>query len=981
MAGRVTDVFNVKQVEEAAAMTKVAFRHAMATASQALFNPKAVSQLEKRLLDMETKLAEARADRDAKLARATTATLHVQERMQAKFEADRAEDRLKALQNELKTELGNVERVAKKWEDAREKFGKNWKSMMAEGAESFGEGIESAFDALKGKDIKSLGNLFKKAGAGAAKGGEALGGPQKGGIAELLTKLGPLLTGIGAIALGFAALVKVVMDADSRIKDLNKEILSSGTSALDMGEDISTALTQVRDAFSGTGAIKYLDEFGTTTKENIAIMSSFAKSGLTYKELTGDINDQAKATERLRDANKAAIVYAKLLGESAENVATNMGEMLEETSTTLEGIRARYHEIAVAAKESGFDTKRFYGMVLQMTSGMSMYNVRLSETLGMLLKFGKIMGPKEGAEFAQSLKEGMRGMSTQDRIRTRLKVGGEGVQRIAKMEAVGKAENIINTMRDLQKDATKKAALEKALEDAGHKGGVDNLTPEKMAEALSKMSEDQMTGLMVDLNKVSDAFGTKLRDAFLAAQAGKGYGGDAAAMGSFGPMATLLTRNLESLKVLGKTVDRIDPNKETDRMFLESQGITPEMYEKMKLTLGTARVEYDRAGGQKGTGQSYEEFAMKYFQAKEKDDEEDRKKMEDEAKAKENAWKTDQELAKQVVENTRSMADRMENVIEQLLTSISEGINDLVRFFFGGQDKKTKEAKSAAIEDKQREIEGLTKKLSEVKGTNEAAKDKREELRARIQVERDALKHIMSDTKTEGTSADFKKAAMLDQLSPAARAKYESEKAALAKSRGKMTTDVMDLPGRRTQTVTSWEDGPVTADDEKEIQKKLLDEQMRREKITGDKRLKEEMDLFSKIMDDVAEKQQVGQMMAAVLSSGGKISQDQAMAALGAIRGGAGNLPPELAAIFKQPGVADAVRKAGIPLPQIQDGLIRVSSSGLQYLGIDKNDTLTAAKPNGALAKGTGTVNNYYIYDGGQALNVITKAQRAGIIP
>ena len=742
-----------KKIEEMAKATQAAFDRILSTSASQMWDPKHVDKLAKRLADIQSKIQEANL----------------------KGDKDRAEALQKRLEK-MHIEIANPRDL------------KRLSKGAADAAQTFGEGLSGAFQSLKSKDLGQIAGMFKKMGQSASAAGtkmegtavKGMGGDAIAGLGKAMSTIGPAIAAIAGAAVGIAALVKIVMDADSRIKDLNKSMLEAGIAGQEFGDDVGQGMGQVRQAFTGMGAIKYLDQLGTTSKETIAVLGGFQKAGTTFKEMTGAAKNDAEAVDKLREAVKGAIVYSKLLGESAEKVAGDMAKMAEETSSTLEGVRDKFTEIAAAAKQSGFDTKRFYGMVLEVTTGMSMYNVRLQDTIGLLSQAGKVLGPDAGKAWAQSLAGGLKEVSTRDTVVNTMKMGKGQVQGAAKEDAKFQAAALKDSFMAIQTAGGKPAdQMAAALEKAGLSA---SMTPEDLAKGMGNMSKDSAEILRAELNRVEgvSGLGTKTAHAQYVARAGEGkggLGGEVNAMKNFGVVGTLMTKVRGSHAVdSGTDFDKLDPENVVKQIAAESLktgagAITSQDADMLRDAIGALKSK-DEAVTMEGIA--------KELGLAQKTSEEEAKKAEDLKKERENAWLEDQRLATQVVENTQSLADIMENRIEQILTTISEGINKLVSWTPWGKKGQSDEAKAArgeAIDETNKKIGELTEELGKIKGTGARQDAGRKAIKEQIAEQRELSRTMGRDTTTEGTSEDFIRNARMATLTDAERKELETQQA------------------------------------------------------------------------------------------------------------------------------------------------------------------------------------------------------------
>jgi len=976
-----------KQMQKVAEKAAADASRILGKAAESFFDAKALARMGKGLKNTVDKMKEAQARAEGINHRIEMA--HDDDRLRSRLEQEKkiAESHLAALDKSFSIEEEHVEKIGKRLIAARRTIAdrKMWQESLkgaGDMAQSFGDGIHGAFKDVAGKDIGMFGNMFKKAGALATKGTTAMetntaggaGGAAMASLGKVLSGLGPALIAIGGIALGFAAIVKVVLDADAKIKELNKEILAGGVSANDIVGDMDTNLGILRGAFSGLGeALKFNLEWGTSAKENVEILNAWGDAGMTIRELTGDIDDQTLATQRLQDANKQALIYSKLFGESAGKIAGDMASMAEETGRSLESVREKYSEIAAAAKESAFGTKRFFGMVLQLTSGMAMYNVRLSETLGMLTTLGKIMGPKKGAEMAADMAKGFKDTSTEDRLLMKMKMGGGRAQAIGALRATRAAGAFQETaggvggaQADMVRAVLQKAGLTGAQGEA--------LSADEFAKRSSKLTQDQTDALTAALNGIKSTLGTQ----FAAQQQSSlalTKGGTVAAMSEFGPAETGLAKLYSLAGVLGKRLDQISQKDLTSNIAADKlSGMSPEAranavgvarnvtgmqtnaaalsggkgsaadIKNFNETQGKLfRVMIDETGklvdmqGQDLSGKDEATFNKLYLNAME-----EQKKTADEMKAQ---LTDDQQRAKQVVDNTQSISDKMDTVIESLLMSINETLSSFVNWFMGGQDKGDKKAKADAMSSLDKQIEALTKKMGEgpqIQSVKLGMKAKIAELREQKRV-------IAADTTTTGGPGEFDRKSKLKKLDWIETANLRQAKEDLAVSRG---ASRFGLQGEGAEEKLS---AILTPEEQKKLEDAALKASEGRTKKIDDNRIPKITDSFKEAFDkSLADSARAAAIVSAVSGAGGTISPDDALA-LATNKAVSGDA---LDTAMKYQAQIQGAMGNKVP---VHDAVMTPSG---RVIIPDAGDTVAFGKPGGPLSKGGGggSIINIHVY-------------------
>ena len=482
----------------------------------------------------------------------------------------------------------------------RLKVAKKYKEMMGEDsdramftprkAEEFGEEIASAFGDATSRDPKMMAGVIGKLGKLAKAFGEKAEGSSmgvKGGALETLGKsLGGIAKGllmIGAIVGGIAALAKVLLDADSAAKELNRTMFESGISGADLADKfggVSDNIDKVRKSF--TEAVHYNIMWGVTAKDTLAILGSFAEAGFTYKEITDGAKNATEETEHLQKATEGAIAYSKILGMSSSEVATNMATYMEEFGLTLKGIEERFSAITLVAKDSGFATKRFFNMVLQATSGMSMYNVRIEEAVELLVKLGRTLGEKKGADALTKVMQGSREKSTQERTKDVMTTGLPLVLDTLQKDAANKVAELsrrITSLGETQLDSAKEfwdvvgRGIKKSGAEAAEMG---KNNPGKLSQALASIPEARQKIMLTDALHANPALGRMLRDTLTESLAHRGTLGAATAASQVaGPGADLFLSFNRLAEVIHKSVDDIQRDDIVQNQNWEAQmGLT-----------------------------------------------------------------------------------------------------------------------------------------------------------------------------------------------------------------------------------------------------------------------------------------------------------------------------------------------------------------------------------------------------------------------
>ena len=247
--------------------------------------------------------------------------------------------------------------------------------------------------------------------------------------AERMAMDGKLIANIGKAAVGFAAvagaillLVKLFADLETKIKDANKEMMASAGAAdfgLTHADYVTGKLTQRLDAMrkATTDLNDNFLKFRVAAEQQQKILSQFNEAGLTFNKLNQEISQGAKFMGSFSDATALAITYSRTLGVDTGEMASKMGEFSFETGMGLRDIAEQFAVISREALLAGFVTKRFYSAVVEVTSGMGFYGVRIEETTKLLKSFDSLLGEAVGTKAFKNIIGQYKDRGTQDRIR------------------------------------------------------------------------------------------------------------------------------------------------------------------------------------------------------------------------------------------------------------------------------------------------------------------------------------------------------------------------------------------------------------------------------------------------------------------------------------------------------------------------------------------------------------------------------------
>jgi hypothetical protein len=406
------------------------------------------------------------------------------------------------------------------------------------------EGFKDAVSSMAGKDIFGLakaggrvsGSLLKgfakmsmAKGAGIAAKGKEMGGLTGGalkgiggamkGIGPLLgslSKLGPIL---GMVGSALFALVKLFLDADAAVKEMNRTVLEGGSTwdtYAASGRDVEAgmgnldkSLRRLRDE---TTDLEMNFKMGTTAKDHQQVINTLEREGVTLNKLTVSFS-------KYTDISKQSIVYSRLFGVSVEEIAQMQAEMMQQMGAGLNDLGKEFDLIGRAAEDSGIAQNKFFAMLRGVSSDLALYGVRIGETTKMLGQLGKVMSPRTAQKFLTEFAKGFKGKSIQDRLKAML-LGGPAAIKAIQDDISGQLKDLVTKVSDatgIKDEKTVRALL------AGKTVGGQSM------RKLEKTGKIQGAGAMIEaFQKLEMAAKQSKQGVYGAAQAAETAGGYAA---------------------------------------------------------------------------------------------------------------------------------------------------------------------------------------------------------------------------------------------------------------------------------------------------------------------------------------------------------------------------------------------------------------------------------------------------------------------
>lgn len=608
----------------------------------------------------------------------------------------------------------------------------------AVGGGDFGGLLQNLLQGGRGALQKRQESMMER--AQTAEGAGTLQGAQQAAqLSKMGSTLGKIATALGAVAAVAGAivlLVKLFIDLDRRVKDMNKAILATA-SASDFGfghaevqaGKLASAVDRVRKE-TVAGAL----ELGVKAEELQGVLTSFNEAGFTFRKMESAINDTGNTINNFADVAGTAVTQSRMMGLSIQETAQTMGQFAVDTGSSLEDISMQFSQITREAAAAGVSTKRFFQTISEATSGMAFYGVRIEETARILSNFDSLLGETVGTDLFKQLTGKGKDMGAQDRLK---EIILKNPERVADAYARTFASRQSEIARDMGDDLQKVLGEGETLEDFLKLD--EQAIRNRLAGVLSPQEIERITQASVlgragagdmDAMQRARAFGGTGLDVRMAATATEVFDGkridevfreiaagtnreagfaalEEATGKSFDELEKLnsMFSNAEANLARLREISAKDPGlrSEEDRAFLKAQ---EEMF---GITLGE-KGEIKR--GDKLIADAVDFVA------------ETQAKTEEELK---NALTQDQKDAMQIRNIVTSIADQMDMVIAQILENIYDVVVDIYRQLLGSDTAaQTRAAQEAEFRKQELELnKAMTQgqdKLSELQEKQEAAR-------------------------------------------------------------------------------------------------------------------------------------------------------------------------------------------------------------------------------------------------------------------
>lgn len=708
--------------------------------------------------DALTQAASKIKDLDAKMK----AEKDLEKKKALGLERKAVNDQIKDLMRAQRTRLNQMDKALERQVEAfkagAQIAGKDFQERAAGAGEGFASLVGKGLGSVDVTDLAS--NITSAVGGGlknltslaAYKSGKMAEKGDTGGLQKALSIFSRGALVIAGATAAVAGLVAVFGAAYGQTKDFNKAIME-GTSAIDLMGDsafnvsskLSTSLEAVRRA-----SLDVAYETRQTSEEVIKMLTSFNSAGVTFKEMKGLVKEGATEIESYAEMARFATRNSLSLGVSVDEVAKTVNEMTRDMGMGLDQIEDGFGLIFASAGKAGMNVRDFFTSVNEATSGMALYNIRLEDTISLMLGLTKTMGEQRAKEL-MTQKGAFKDATTLDKAKTVMTAGGAAKGIIAgqadkQMQAF--SENMTSGMLEKLKGTKADQMLTNGQLDEEKIAKLSSAQYGEIANALSDVLGPQGTALggqLSSLVKVTKAKSTgnmfDITDA----------------MGKMDQMGDMAMKMVQANALVGNRT--MGEMKGLSRAAYEQvTGISGEAFDTFaelqakvaaRIAADTGRETSSVTGDEVARALSGPD-AAKYLGA------EDREKMQE---LQNKAVPAMERIAQQQLTETISVSATLKNIIADLLEKANRWLESIAKFVGGDKQENLVKAMEAleynlvATKEKQSDeaayLQNLKKAVSEEK--DPARKAEKEEMLAKMEA---ALKETEKEYKRIKVSLD-----------------------------------------------------------------------------------------------------------------------------------------------------------------------------------------------------------------------------------
>jgi len=662
-------------------------------------------------------------------------------------------DKIEYFEKELEFQKDSIEELTR---DIKNAGGKTAYGLKG-GGDMFSGAVGASFDNIlsgaEGK-ITKLGSLLSGIGG-------KTGSGFMSGMGSFLGKAGPVVGGL--VAVGQAAL-----DADKKIKEANAGILQTSNYADFTGpslQGLNERLGEARKAFLSLNAELGMDD----SKE---VFSSLSQAGFDFRMMGRDTNKMKGLMKELAKGSGS-------LGLGFSEGAEFMAELRKEMGITeLNKVGDAFVGIRDAALKANMNTKDLADSVKRLYSGLGKFNVGIHQVTNTFLKLRKVIGKEAAEQMLESLKGGYSESGVKERIEAGLKMGEGKMKKIVSRTAGRSTRNLMESIQGNEDYMTMfRAGGFKATSGAGLQKELASLSTEERAKRFAAMrAEGEAKGFKIE---DIEALQGKMRSA---ANVSKGAQGSIRGGGLLRGMNEIDVAGMLSAKILGVAglggkfkegrLHQLQAPEEiaaieqmtglSGKQLTIMQNITEDMegemlnlQEKAKKAVGTgpeaekARAELVAKGYQVGEGgkllkEGEEVTFEKYLEINEKE-------LDKRAKEQGAVEVTTQDMLKEQIMATRSVADQINAKLGPYLDSLNSTVSAWFDMTRKDKGKDTRKGVTSELDKVIAEYDRLSKTTGVDAKVLAEAKAKAESAQAQ-------KKYLATAEFKEHTSKEFMKA-------------------------------------------------------------------------------------------------------------------------------------------------------------------------------------------------------------------------------
>jgi len=357
-------------------------------------------------------------------------------------------------------------------------FSKDLKGMVGSLGAGLGKALSGGAKGVKfltgkfknrGKDKKDESGLMKKNPA-----------TQMAPLLKILGKIGPIIASAGAVFMG---LIKLFIDAEAQAKDFNKQILQSASTAEFLaasGGDAGAAFTDLKGTMKELRSAAYsLDnlEWGISSEEHKQVLNVLNQEGVSIRRIKQEAATAGKSvSEFATDLTHTSVAYSRAFGVPLQQINELQAEMMTEMGMNLGTTQLAFEQMNRGATESGIASNKFFAIIRGVSQDLSLYNMRIEQSVKLLTMLGKVMNPRDAQKFMQGVIGTFKNMSQDDRLKVAILAGDKGRQILDK-DLKGKREMLYKDVAAAlgKGDEAGAAEVKKRFESGGAKGVWDDV--------------------------------------------------------------------------------------------------------------------------------------------------------------------------------------------------------------------------------------------------------------------------------------------------------------------------------------------------------------------------------------------------------------------------------------------------------------------------------------------------------------------------